>query len=179
MAVRVQRVDVDVYASDSVYLDDGTDITTSHSEHDSLEIWQPVDQNDLLGVAVDFEITKSKDEEQLVSGWASVAINKDGSLPLDWDDDVISPEVLEKAALDFMMNSQLSGEKHTGDAKGIVVESIVMTKEKQEAMGIPEGTVPIGWFITVKMLDADVYAKCKSGVYKMFSIQGKSKHCKL
>ena len=71
-----------------------------------------------------------------------------------------------------MMDYRESGVNHQGDAKGIVVESVVMTKDKQAAMGIPEGTVPEGWFITVKVLDDEVFQKVKSGEYRMFSIQG-------
>jgi len=121
-----------------------------------------------------FKIAKSVDESQLVMGWANVSVNADGSIPFDWQDDVIPIEVLEKAAINFMMDYRGSGEVHMGESKGVVVESIVFTKEKQRIMGIPEGCVPEGWFITVKLFDADVFAKVKSGEYKMFSIQGKA-----
>lgn len=122
------------------------------------------------------KVTIAKAYEQgLVSGWANVAKNADGSIPLDWQGDVIRPEVLEKAAVDFMLNYRTSGEMHHGESKGVVVESIVMTKDKQAAMGIPEGTVPEGWFITVKIEDPEVFEKVKSGKYRMFSIQGRGK----
>lgn len=148
----------------SIYNDDGTatHITEAYSVYIDEEI--PID--------IAFSVSKSKDDEQLVSGWANVAVNADGSLPLDWQGDVIPPEVLEKAALDFMLDYRGSGEMHKGDSKGTVVESIVFTKEKQEALGIPEGTVPQGWFITVKVNDPELFAKVKDGTYKMFSIQG-------
>ena len=42
-----------------------------------------------------------------------------------------------------------------------------------------EGTVPEGWFITVKVLDPDVFTKVKNGTFKMFSIQGNAKRIKL
>lgn len=129
-------------------------------------------------VSVNFDVVKST-AEQLVSGWASVAVAKDGSLPLDWQDDIITPETLEKAAVNFMLEHRDSGELHKGEGIGTVVESIVFTKEKQKALGIPEGNVPEGWFITVKVRDAEVFAKVKKGTYKMFSIQGKSKRRKI
>ena len=123
--------------------------------------------------SIEFVIYKGQDcEKGLVSGWANVAKNADGSVPLDWQGDVIDPTDLEQAAIDFMLEYRGSGECHEGDEVGTVVESIVLTKDKQEAMGIPEGTVPEGWFITVKLFDDDVIAKVKSGEYKMFSIQG-------
>jgi len=64
---------------------------------------------------------------------------------------------------------------HQGNSQGVVVESIVFTKEKQAAIGIPEGCVPEGWFIVVQVLDKDLFEEVKNGTYKMFSIQGKVK----
>lgn len=120
---------------------------------------------------LNLSIEKTADQG-LVSGWANVAVNADGTIPLDWQGDIIRPEVLEKAAIDFMLNYRESGEMHQGSSIGTVVESIVFTKDKQEALGIPEGVVPEGWFITVKIKDNDVFEKVKSGKYRMFSIQG-------
>lgn len=129
-------------------------------------------------VGIDFKITKATDQG-LVSGWANVAINANGSLPLDWQDDIIRPEVLEKAAINFMADYRGSGVMHMGEAQGTVVESIVFTKDKQEAIGIPEGSVPEGWFITVKIANPEVFADVKAGRYRMFSIQGDAKRIKL
>lgn len=116
--------------------------------------------------------TGSTMEKGLVSGWANVSKNADGSIPLDWQGDIIATDTLEDAAIDFMLNYQDSGELHEGGPVGKVVESIVLTKDKQAAMGIPEGVVPEGWFITVKLFDDAVIEKVKSGEYQMFSIQG-------
>jgi len=129
-------------------------------------------------VTFNVEIQKSSDEG-LVSGWANVAIHKDGSVPMDWQDDIIHPETLEKAAVQFMMDYQDSGEMHKGNPTGTVVESIVFTKAKQKILGIPEGCVPEGWFITVKVKDPEVFEKVKNGTYKMFSIQGKASRTKI
>lgn len=159
----------------TVYLDDGTTRGISREESVYMHEDTPVD-----GCYVDvlFDVTKSREDECLVSGWANVAVNADGSLPLDWQDDIIKPETLEKAAINFMLEYRGSGEMHKGAEQGTVVESIVLTKEKQAAMGIPEGTVPEGWFITVKINSQEVFDKVKSGQYKMFSIQGKAKRVK-
>jgi len=137
----------------------------------------PVNDDEVY-VDIGFNLYKAKEDEQLVSGWANVSVNADGSIPLDWQDDVIAPEVLEKAAIGFMLNYRESGVMHDGGSVGTVVESIVFTKEKQEAIGIPEGTIPQGWFITVKIHDKDVFAKVKDGTYKMFSIQGTCRRVK-
>lgn len=161
----------------SVYREDGS---CQHIEqYSSMSVTEevPVDENVCLSVG--FDVYKAREDQQLVSGWANVALDKSGEAPLDWQDDVITPETLEKAAINFMLEYRDSGEMHKGESKGTVVESIVLTKEKQAAIGIPEGTVPEGWFITVKVHDPEVFAKVKDGTYRMFSIQGTAKRVKL
>lgn len=162
----------------SIYGPDGkcTNVTVVESVYISEEF--PVDDDNIY-IDVGFDIHKAREDEGLVSGWANVAINKDGSLPLDWQDDIIAPATLEKAAIQFMLDYRDSGEMHRGDSKGTIVESIVLTKEKQAALGIPEGVVPEGWFITVKVHDPEVFEKVKNGTYRMFSIQGSAKRVKL
>lgn len=161
----------------SVYRDDGSSQTVRRTE--VTESYEGVPVPDDIYISVEFDIYKAREDAQLVSGWANVAIDKDGNAPLDWQDDIIAPATLEKAAMQFMMDYRGSGEMHKGNSKGTVVESIVFTKEKQQAIGIPEGTVPEGWFITVKVHDPDVFAKVKDGTYRMFSIQGTAKRVRL
>lgn len=161
----------------TVYLDDGT--TRHICREESVYITDEIPVPENMCVDIMFDITKAKEEECLVSGWANVAVNADGSLPFDWAGDVIRPEVLEKAAINFMLDYRGSGVMHKGEQQGVVVESIMLTKEKQAAIGIPEGTVPEGWFITVKVTNQDVFKAVKEGKYKMFSIQGKAKRIEL
>lgn len=167
---------VDDYVS--IYRDDGT--VQRVNRHESIYMSEETPfEDDGCTVNVMFDITKSKDDEGLVSGWANVAVNADGSIPLDWQDDIILPETLEKAAINFMKDYRGSGVMHEGDEQGVVVESIVFTKEKQAILGIPEGCVPEGWFITVKVTNPEVFKAVKEGTYKMFSIQGNAKRIKL
>ena len=159
MVVVERNANINEYTS--VYREDGSVSRVSHNE--SVYITEEIPVHDEAQLNVMFNVTKAKEDKCLVSGWANVSVNADGSIPLDWQDDIIPPEVLEKAAIDFMFDYRESGEMHKGKAKGAVVESIVFTKEKQECIGIPEGTVPQGWFITVKVLDPEVFAKVKDG----------------
>lgn len=55
-----------------------------------------------------------------------------------------------------------------------LVESVVFTEEKMQAMGIPKGTLPVGWWIGFKVLDKEVWEKVKDGMYPMFSIEGEA-----
>lgn len=122
-----------------------------------------------------FTIEKYKDDEQLVFGWASVAKLADGSRPKEWQDDIVDAEDLEPAIYDYMLKSRLSNEMHVpGTESGEIVESIIFTKQKMKEMGIPEGVIPEGWWVGYKIHDPEVYQKAKSGLYKMFSIEGEA-----
>ena len=178
MGILVNRESFHRSESQSLYMDDGSCQHIDVEESVYITTETPVDESDQVHVEVGFQINKAKDAEGLVSGWASVSVNANGSIPLDWQDDIISPEVLEKAAINFMMDYRDSGVMHEGGSVGTIVESIVFTKDKQEALGIPEGILPIGWFITVKVHDPEVFAKVKDGTYKMFSIQGTCRRIK-
>lgn len=178
MGIVVSRESIIRNDEQTIYLDDGTMQHIEASESVYMTTEQPLDENAAY-VDIGFEIHKARDDQHLVSGWASVSVNADGSIPMDWDDDIIPPELLEKAAINFMLDYRDSGAMHKGDSVGTIVESIVFTKDKQEALGIPAGVLPIGWFITVKVHDDEVYAKVKEGKYRMFSIQGVCKRCVL
>ena len=67
-----------------------------------------------------------------------------------------------------------SGEMHERGGAAVLVESVVFTEEKMQAMGIPAGTLPIGWWIGFKVTDEDVWEKVKDGTYPMFSIEGEA-----
>lgn len=119
-----------------------------------------------------FRITKSNDDKMQAFGWASVAIRVDGEQIIDWQNDVVDPEELENAAYEFVHLYREGGEMHERGGVAYLIESVVFTKEKQEAMGIPEGVVPEGWWIGFQVTDPDVWEKVKSGEYSMFSIEG-------
>jgi hypothetical protein len=154
--------------TESVYLEDGTYVSIDRSE--SIYIDEPITEVD---------IAKMSDDQHLVFGWANVSINTDGSVPLDWQGDITSPQVLEKAAYQYVLKNKGTGEMHQGDTVGYLVESVMFTKQKCEAMGIPEGVVPDGWWIGFYVPDDEVVAKIKDGTYNMFSIQGKAKKLKV
>lgn len=122
----------------------------------------------------EFHIYKSDDDKRLVFGWANVAIRKDGEQIVDHQGDMIDPEELEQAAYEYVLNFRDAGEEHRPHLrkKAKLVESVVFTKEKQEAMGIPPGVVPEGWWIGFKVHDESAWDKIKKGEYNMFSVEG-------
>lgn len=117
-----------------------------------------------------FQILKSEPSQQIVYGWGSVAVS-DGELITDLQGDQITPETLEKAVVDFMLEYRQSGVMHEGESVGDVVASLVTTPDIVKAFGLGEN-VPIGWILGVKVKDPVVWAKVVSGEYKAFSIQG-------
>lgn len=121
-----------------------------------------------------FTITKSDNDKQYVFGWASVAKLADGTEVSDLEGDVITPDEIEKAAYEHVLDFRSTGEKHDPGlrAKGNLIESCVFTKEKQEAIGIPLGKIPEGWWCGYHITDQEAWAKIKSGEYKMFSVEG-------
>ena len=125
-------------------------------------------------MGADFCIYKSDDDRRLVFGWASIAIRANGTQIEDWQGDMIDPEDLEEAVYEYVLEFRDAGEEHISSLrkKGKLVESVVFTKEKMKAMGIPEGIVPEGWWIGFKVQDDEAWAKVKSGQYSMFSIEG-------
>ena len=117
-------------------------------------------------------ITKVNDEKMLAFGWANVAVTADGEVIEDWQKDIIEPEELENAAYQYVLLYREGGEMHERGGAAVLVESVVFTEEKMKAMGIPEGMLPVGWWIGFKVTDEDVWKKVKNGEYPMFSIEG-------
>lgn len=119
-----------------------------------------------------FNIQKSSDEKRLAFGWASISEDESGTALVDLSEDVIDPETLENAAYEFVKLYREGGEMHERGDCAVLVESVVFTKEKMAAMGIPDGTLPTGWWIGFYVTDDEVWEKVKSGEYPMFSIEG-------
>ncbi len=133
-----------------------------------------IKKNDCSPVHGKFRIAKSDDDRMLAFGWANVSVRTDGELIEDWQDDIVEPEELENAAYKFVEFYREGGEMHERGGAAVLVESVVFTEEKQRVIGIPEGTLPVGWWIGFKVTDPDVWEKVKDGTYSMFSIEGEA-----
>ena len=121
-----------------------------------------------------FSVYKTDDDKRLVFGWASIAVTAEGEQLEDRQHDIIDPEDLEEAAYEYVLNFRDAGEEHVESLrkKGRLVESCVFTEDKQEAMGLPAGILPVGWWIGFKIDDDGAWEKVKNGTYRMFSIEG-------
>lgn len=131
--------------------------------------WESTHEND-------YTIAKMDDDKRLVFGWASISFTADGEQLEDLQHDLINPEDLEEAVYEYVLNFRDTGEEHRPHLrkKGKLVESCVFTAEKQRAMGLPEGILPVGWWIGFKIEDDEAWEKVKNGTYRMFSIEGKA-----
>lgn len=121
-----------------------------------------------------FKVMKSDEEKMLAFGWASVSMRVDGEVIEDWQGDIVEPEELERAAYEYVLLYREGGEMHERGGAAVLIESAVFTEEKMQAMGIPEGVLPVGWWIGFKVLDKEVWEKVKDGAYTMFSIEGEA-----
>lgn len=120
-------------------------------------------------------IAKQNEEQHMVWGWASV-MTKNGQLVTDVQNDQITPEEMQKSVHDFMENSRVGAQLHMYDANddpiqvGTIVESMVFTKELQDALGIDLGKE--GWFVGYHVTNKDVWEDVKKGKLPAFSIGG-------
>jgi hypothetical protein len=126
------------------------------------------------------QIAKYDDDQQIVFGWASVSIGKDGKLVVDREGDVIEPDVLETAAYDFVLNSRRGDDLHDEVTKSHLVESMVFTREKMAKMGLTfldagvrKSDTPVCmWWTGFYVPDASDWSAIKLGKRAAFSIGG-------
>jgi len=109
-----------------------------------------------------------------VFGWASVSVRVTGEEIIDLQEDVIEIDELEKAAYMFVTDYGTAGEMHKRGGVGVLIESVVFTKDKAASMGIPDGSMPEGWWVGFRIDDTEVWKKVKDGTYPMFSIEGEA-----
>jgi len=135
---------------------------------------EPVDHGAVrkaLGGAT--KVLKVDEDQRIVWGWASV-VTEGGEAVVDKQADIISPELMVKAATAFMLDARMAKAMHTGAQVGEVVHSFPLTKELADAFGLT--TDREGWIIAMKVHDDDVWAKVKTGEYGAFSIGGMAAH---
>jgi cation transport regulator ChaB len=118
------------------------------------------------------KIIKLDDEARIVWGWASV-VSVDGKPMVDRQGDIISAEVMTKAADNFMADVRTAKAMHEGGKIGEVIHSFPLTKALGEALGVYSALE--GWVVAMKVHDDDVWNRVKSGELAAFSIGGMGK----
>jgi cation transport regulator ChaB len=104
----------------------------------------------------------------MVFGWAIVS-TENGEPYFDVQGDHIPEDAMLKAASDFMENSRVAKDMHTGDQVGSYLFCWPMTADIAKAMGIE--CTKTGLMIGYRP-PPDILAKFKSGEYTGFSIGG-------
>lgn len=129
----------------------------------------------------EIQITKVDMDKKMIFGFFNVSKVGD-DLIVDSQLDSIETEELEKAAYDFVLNARIAGEQHVKKGVGNLVESMMFTYEKQEAilatiksMGVENPAFDLGieaWWGGFEITDPDVLTKMNAGEYPMFSVGG-------
>ena len=123
----------------------------------------------------DVAITKVDEDQRIAFGWASVVSGSDGEV-IDTEGDIIDAHSLEKAVYEYNLISRQADEMHQKfQGVGRLVESMMFTVEKMEALGIAPDGIATGWWIGFKIDDEEVWGKVKDGTYRMFSIFGRGR----
>lgn len=126
----------------------------------------------------DAEITGIDEDRRQVFGWATVT-HVDGEEVIDRQGDYIPLEEIEKAAYNYVLTSRVGGDMHSrdGDAPkhtADLIESVIVTPEKAEAMGLTDAK-NYGWWLGMKINDDEQWELVKKGERQGFSIHGKGK----
>lgn len=116
-----------------------------------------------------FNVLKADEDQQLVFGWASVS-EIGGQIVTDKQGDQIEPDELERAAYDYVLHARDMGHMHEEKGVGKLVESMMFTAEKQEALGIDLGMT--AWWIGFFVENKKVFREIKSGALPELSIGG-------
>lgn len=124
------------------------------------------------------KVSKSYEDKREVYGWASIT-EVNGEPVVDLQGDYVTIDEIEKAAHAYISKSRKGGDMHRrngAEAHHVadLIESVVITQDKKEALGIP-GDSPTGWWIGMKVHDDDTWNLVKSGQRPMFSIHGSGK----
>jgi hypothetical protein len=117
-------------------------------------------------------IEKTDPDRQLAFGWAYV-MTKDGQQVVDHSGEFVDQiAVIEDAAYAFNLDYREGDEAHTEEVKAQLVESLVVTPEKLEKLGLAPDALPTGWWTGWHIPDPEMFAKVKDGTYPMLSIGG-------
>lgn len=126
--------------------------------------------NIMKGLKFEVPITKTNEDQNLVFGWASV-IEENGRTVVDSHGDTISEHELERAFYGFAKDARVAGYMHedVGEHVGHLIECMVFTKAKQQALGIDLGK--IGAWVGFKV-DPAIFKRVRDGEIRALSIGG-------
>jgi len=116
-------------------------------------------------------IAKVDEDRRLVFGWAYVAVDKSGTAVVDHSGDVMDVDSLEDVVYDYVVESREGNVMHAGEPVSTLVESVMLTPEKLQKMGIADAP-QAAWWVGFRVNDDAVWQRVKSGELAAFSIEG-------
>ena len=124
---------------------------------------------------VEAKVSKALEDKRQVYGWASIT-EMDGKPVVDLQGDYVTIEEIEKAAHSYISKSRKGGDMHLRNGEepkhvADLIESVVITPEKKEALGLPAES-PTGWWVGFQVHDEATWNLVKKGDRPMFSIHG-------
>lgn len=144
-------------------------------------------------------ITKIDKPRQMAFGWANVFL-ADGDRIVDSHRETIDTDVaiaaIEDAVYRYVLESRSGDEQHVNYGVARLVESMVFTDEKIQAIAahsaaiaetddatdravILRKIIPTGWWTGFKIDEEDVWTKVEDGTYPMFSIVGSGRRVEI
>lgn len=141
------------------------------------KVEEKVHKSEAFDVTWEGEISKIDTDKRQVFGWASI-VEMNGEPVVDLQGDYISIEEIEKSAYEYVVKSRKGGDMHkrVGEEPlhaSDMIESFLVTPEKISKMGLPEGSLPVGWWVGYQVNNDDLWAEVKSGKRTGFSIHGR------
>lgn len=118
------------------------------------------------------DVVKSSDDEMRAWGWLYVTNDEQGNQVIDHSGEYIKAEDLEPAVYDYMLFSRTGGDNHKEMNVATIIESMFVSPEKLDAMGLSKDGARTGWWVGFQVHDEETWRRVKSGEYKMFSIGG-------
>jgi len=120
-------------------------------------------------------VVKASDERRYTLGVAYAANRADAAAGMDGYHDFVQPDVLEKAAWDYMRGSRNIGVNHEDgtDGRGEVVESYILRQDwVTKADNGVDVTIPAGSWMLGVVWEPTTWTLVKSGQLTGFSPQG-------
>lgn len=120
------------------------------------------------------ELSSVSKKHKVAYGWSYVSKKGDKTVK-DHSGQVWSIDQVEKTAHQFVIDCRVGGESHIFKGGAELVESMVFTREVQDALGIDiqkDGESVEGWFVGFRITDDDLLEKVQKGELTMFSIGG-------
>lgn len=135
------------------------------------KVGKATEQGDLV-LRLEARITKSYDVRRRIFGYASIAVLKNGQPLLDLQGDVIEIDDLAEGWYGYVKESGQLNFQHQDGCAAALIEAMVFTPDKLEALGLAPDALPLGAWVGYEIeTDAD-YAYMKEAGFVMFSIEG-------